>query len=241
VRAPGTRPKRSSLNGSAPDTSSVALLLVDVIHEFAFPEARALLRRALPMRERCSASSSARGVPGVYVNDNFGRWRSDFNAIVRHSARRDRRGRQVVQLLRPEADDYFVLKPKHSGFYESSLGVLLDHLGFTPRAAAAVVGVKPTPGVRRRKHSAIAPWRRCVPVERARLALLSKRTWPKRGAAQDSPRNQKRQDRSRARHDHGNRRSSSLRAAEDLGHSDRVKTTFHVGTPGQTSSAPSYR
>jgi hypothetical protein len=29
----------------------------------------------------------------------------------------------------PIVYDYFVLKPKHSGFYESSLGVLLDHLG----------------------------------------------------------------------------------------------------------------
>ena len=49
VRATDARRKRSSLNGSAPDTSSVALLLVDVINEFAFPEAPALLRRALPM------------------------------------------------------------------------------------------------------------------------------------------------------------------------------------------------
>jgi nicotinamidase-related amidase len=110
----------------------VALLLVDVINEFAFPEAPALLRRALPMAralKRLKQRAKGAGVPIVYVNDNFGRWRSDFNAIVRHCARRDGRGRHVVQLLRPEADDYFVLKPKHSGFYESSLGVLLDHLG----------------------------------------------------------------------------------------------------------------
>jgi len=132
VRASGARRKRSSLNGSAPDTSSVALLLVDVINEFAFPEARALLQRALPMAralQRLKQRARDAEVPIVYVNDNFGRWRSDFSAIVRHCARRDGRGRQVVQLLRPEADDYFVLKPKHSGFYESSLGVLLDHLG----------------------------------------------------------------------------------------------------------------
>jgi nicotinamidase-related amidase len=131
VRALGARRKRG-INGSAPDTSSVALLLVDVINEFAFPKARALLRRALPMAralQRLKQRAKSAGVPIVYVNDNFGRWRSDFNAIVRHCARRDSRGRHVVQLLRPEADDYFVLKPKHSGFYESSLGVLLDHLG----------------------------------------------------------------------------------------------------------------
>jgi len=132
VRATDARRKRSSLNGSAPDTSSVALLLVDVINEFAFPEARGLLRRALPTAralQRLKQRAKSVGVPVVYVNDNFGRWRSDFNAIVRHCARRGGRGRHVVQLLRPEANDYFVLKPKHSAFYESSLGVLLDHLG----------------------------------------------------------------------------------------------------------------
>src|SRR4030095_9446020 len=74
LRAPGARRKRSSLNGSAPDTSSVALLLVDVINEFAFPEAPALLQRALPMAralQRLKQRAKSAGVPVVYVNDNF--------------------------------------------------------------------------------------------------------------------------------------------------------------------------
>jgi len=69
------------------------------------------------------------GIPVVYVNDNFGRWRLDFSAIVRRCTSRNRRGRSLAQRLIPEPDDYFVLKPKHSGFYGSSLPVLLDHLG----------------------------------------------------------------------------------------------------------------
>src|SRR4030095_6601433 len=32
-------------------------------------------------------------------------------------------------LLKPERDDYFVLKPKHSGFYSTTLDLLLKHLG----------------------------------------------------------------------------------------------------------------
>jgi nicotinamidase-related amidase len=31
--------------------------------------------------------------------------------------------------LRPEEDDYFVLKPKHSGFFSTTLDILLDYLG----------------------------------------------------------------------------------------------------------------
>jgi nicotinamidase-related amidase len=68
-------------------------------------------------------------VPVVYVNDNFGRWRSDFNAQVEHCLRPDNLGRDIVELLRPEKDDYFVLKPKHSGFYSSTLDILLRYLG----------------------------------------------------------------------------------------------------------------
>ena len=62
------------------------------------------------------------------MNDNFGRWQSDFNRQVAHCLEDDVRGRQVVELLRPEEDDYFVLKPKHSGFYSTTLDTLLVYL-----------------------------------------------------------------------------------------------------------------
>ena len=34
----------------------------------------------------------------------------------------------MVELLRPEEEDYFVLKPKHSGFFSTTLDTLLDYL-----------------------------------------------------------------------------------------------------------------
>jgi nicotinamidase-related amidase len=64
----------------------------------------------------------------VYVNDNFGRWRSDFRSLVQHCSRPQSKGRPLVELLKPEEDDYFVLKPKHSGFYSTALDVLLRYL-----------------------------------------------------------------------------------------------------------------
>jgi nicotinamidase-related amidase len=39
------------------------------------------------------------------------------------------RGRPIVQKLAPEDDDYFVLKPKHSAFFQTNLDVLLKYLG----------------------------------------------------------------------------------------------------------------
>ena len=63
----------------------------------------------------------------VYVNDNFGRWKSDFRRTVEHCAQHGR-GTEVVELLRPEENDYFVLKPKHSGFFSTTLETLLRYL-----------------------------------------------------------------------------------------------------------------
>jgi nicotinamidase-related amidase len=63
-----------------------------------------------------------------YVNDNFSRWRSDFAAQVRHCLDDNVRGRPIAELLQPDEEDYFVLKPKHSGFYSTCMEVLLSHL-----------------------------------------------------------------------------------------------------------------
>jgi nicotinamidase-related amidase len=38
------------------------------------------------------------------------------------------RGKTVTQILLPDEDDYFVLKPKHSGFYATPLELLLRYL-----------------------------------------------------------------------------------------------------------------
>ena len=118
------------LHGSAPDRSPVVLLVIDAINDFTFEESRPVLASALPMARRIRRLKRlARGVgiPTVYVNDNFGRWRSDFRSLVAHCLRG--RSRAVTRLLRPDLRDYFVLKPKHSGFYSTTLELLLEHLG----------------------------------------------------------------------------------------------------------------
>ena len=122
--------KNVDLHGSAPDKHEVALLLIDVINDFDFPGANQLLRYARPMARnllRLKRRAYKAGVPVIYVNDNFGRWKSDFRRTLDHCARYGR-GRDVVRLLRPEENDYFVPKPKHSGFFSSALETLLRYL-----------------------------------------------------------------------------------------------------------------
>jgi nicotinamidase-related amidase len=120
------------LHGSAPDKSKTVLLLIDVINDFDFEEGEDLLRLAMPVGRniaKLKERTRAAGIPSIYVNDNFGRWQSDFKKIVAHCRRGDGRGKPFVELLLPEDDDYFVLKPKHSGFYSTTLSLLLTHLG----------------------------------------------------------------------------------------------------------------
>lgn len=122
--------RSKDLHGSAPDKSGAALLLIDVINDFDFPEGEQLLKLAMPVGKniaRLKQRAKAAGIPAIYVNDNFGRWRSDFKKIVAHS-REEGQGKEFVELLLPEEDDYFVLKPKHSGFYSTTLSLLLTHL-----------------------------------------------------------------------------------------------------------------
>jgi len=124
------RKKNADLHGSAPDKHDIALLLIDVINDFDFPGADQLLRYARPMARnllRLKRRAYKAGVPVIYVNDNFGRWKSDFRRTLDHSERHGR-GRDVVKSLRPEENDYFVLKPKHSGFFSSALDTLLRYL-----------------------------------------------------------------------------------------------------------------
>jgi nicotinamidase-related amidase len=122
--------KNINLHGSAPDKHTVALLLIDVMNDFDFPEADQLLKHTRPIAEnilRLRRRAQKAGVPVIYVNDNFGRWKSDFRRTIEHCTRHGR-GRDVVELLRPEESDYFVLKPKHSGFFSTTLDTLLRYL-----------------------------------------------------------------------------------------------------------------
>jgi nicotinamidase-related amidase len=40
-----------------------------------------------------------------------------------------RPGKAFVELIRPDEQDYFVLKPMHSAFFQTPLEILLEHLG----------------------------------------------------------------------------------------------------------------
>lgn len=111
---------------------AVALLMIDVINHFEFPDATSIVRQALeiaPALARLTQRARAAGIPAIYVNDNFGDWRSSPERLLADCLRREAPGRAFVDQLKPDAEDYFILKPMHSAFYQTPLDVLLRHLG----------------------------------------------------------------------------------------------------------------
>ena len=121
----------SDLHGNAPDRSPTVLVLIDVINDFEWPGGDRALPDAVAMARQIAALKARarrRGIATVYVNDNFGRWKSDFRAQIRHVMEDGVRGRAVAEQVLPTDDDYFILKPTNSGFFGTSLELLLRHL-----------------------------------------------------------------------------------------------------------------
>jgi nicotinamidase-related amidase len=123
--------KNDDLHGNVPDQCSVALMLIDVINDMEFDSGAALLANALPAARRLARlrrRAKEAGVPVIYVNDNFGKWRSDFRRQLGHVLEDGVRGQPIAELLKPDEKDYFVLKAKHSGFYHTQLDLLIQYL-----------------------------------------------------------------------------------------------------------------
>src|SRR6185369_11334399 len=127
------KPDRAPLADRAA-AGGLALLVVDMVSSWDFPDAGALAPAALAIAPRIGAIERrcrSVGVPVVFVNDNRGRWRSEFRELVRVSIAESATGAAIAKHLQPGDDDYSVLKPKHSAFYATPLDLLLRHLRVT--------------------------------------------------------------------------------------------------------------
>lgn len=123
-------PSRAPL-AAAPAGRGMALLIVDMISDWDFPDAVRLAPRAAAIAARIGAlkrSCLKSNVPVVYVNDNRNRWRSEFRELAALAARASVHGAAIAEELVSIDDCYTVLKPKHSAFFATPLDLLLRHL-----------------------------------------------------------------------------------------------------------------
>ena len=110
---------------------SAALLILDMISLFDFEGGKALARNATSIAGNIEAMRKGfarRGLPVIFVNDNFLDWNREFTELVALCAHPARRGCAVARLLTPSASDYYILKPKHSAFLCTALPAILADL-----------------------------------------------------------------------------------------------------------------
>jgi nicotinamidase-related amidase len=120
-----------------------AVLLVDVINPMSFPGAEDLHPRAmavLPALRHLRRAARAQRLPVIYANDNFGHWEWSSEKLIAWASSKRFRGSKFVRALTPGPRDLFVLKPKNSAFYCTSLEPLLEALKVRRLLVAGLTG-----------------------------------------------------------------------------------------------------
>ncbi|MFB5664260.1 isochorismatase family cysteine hydrolase [Alteribacillus sp. HJP-4] len=122
--------------------ASAALLIIDMINDMEFEDSEKLYPQAYEAAQHVQAlkkTAKSAEVPVIYVNDNYGRWQSDFRELVAH-CKSDVKGRPITEMIEPDEDDYFVLKPQFSAFFATPLDLLLDYLEVKTLIITGVAG-----------------------------------------------------------------------------------------------------
>jgi nicotinamidase-related amidase len=103
-----------------------ALVVVDMINSYEFEDADALTRsveESLPNMVSLVERAAAEDVLTIYVNDNFGAWTSNRDDLVREALKTEYRS--LVEPIAPQPETLFVVKARHSIFYETPMEYLL--------------------------------------------------------------------------------------------------------------------
>lgn len=107
--------------------SRTALIVIDMINAYEFPDAEKVVpsaEKALPAIRQLIDDAPEHDMPVIYVNDNFGHWRSNRDELVEEALESDHAG--LVEPIKPDDDSLFVVKARHSIFYQTPLEYLLN-------------------------------------------------------------------------------------------------------------------
>lgn len=123
----GRRPRRREPDGE--QGGKTALLVVDMLNPYEHEDSEQLAEHVaavLPGVETLLEGAATAEVPVIYVNDNFGDWNSSAEEL----AERAKAGAHpdLVEPVLPSEDASFVIKARHSTFYETPLEYLLDQM-----------------------------------------------------------------------------------------------------------------
>jgi len=103
-----------------------ALIVVDMLNTYEHEDGDLLARhveRALPTMSRLIERAADEDVLTIYVNDNFGAWTSSRDDLVEQVTTGPYA--HLVKPITPQPDTLFVVKARHSIFYQTPLEYLL--------------------------------------------------------------------------------------------------------------------
>jgi len=122
-------------------SSNMAVLFIDVINDFNFDGGDSLLhhtKQIVPHLVQLKKYAKENEIPLIYINDHYGLWQADYRKIIEHCM--NSKSEQVIKSLAPDENDYFLIKPQHSAFFQTPLQSLLTDLNLEHLLLAGVAG-----------------------------------------------------------------------------------------------------
>ncbi|RVU17595.1 cysteine hydrolase [Streptomyces antnestii] len=107
-----------------------AVVVIDMINTYDHDDAHLLLpaaQAAVPAIVNLLEGARRHDVPVIYANDNFGQWRSHHGEILETALAGPHA--DLVRPLSPDQESLFVVKARHSIFFETPLSYLLRQQG----------------------------------------------------------------------------------------------------------------
>ncbi len=111
-------------------SGATALLVVDMLNPYRHTEADRLAARvegAVPAIRKLLDRAGETDLPVIYVNDNYGDWNSSAKELA--DGAMEGKHPELVEPVLPGEGHSFVIKARHSVFYETPLEYLLDQMG----------------------------------------------------------------------------------------------------------------
>ncbi|HWD64777.1 MAG TPA: isochorismatase family cysteine hydrolase [Solirubrobacteraceae bacterium] len=105
---------------------SLAVIVTDMLNPYEHEDAEPLMesaREVVPVVSSLVADARQRDIPVVYVNDNQQDWTAGRHELVQRAL--DGRDRSLIEPITPPDDAPFVVKARHSVFYQTQLEYML--------------------------------------------------------------------------------------------------------------------
>lgn len=121
--------------------NEVALLIIDMINDFQFDHGPILAKYAKDISFKILSikrEMKRNGIPIIYVNDHFNLLKADLNKIA--DACKNPLSEGIIDTIFPEDDEYFLIKPHYSGFYDTDLHTLLSNLSIKKLIITGISG-----------------------------------------------------------------------------------------------------